>query len=153
MFGIPYEKVIFQSELDQSEIFTRLEKTITRPLWFKFPPKEKDFVGTIFQDGFRIYRNIRHQNTYLPTLTGKIRKSEKGSQIEIVMTLHPVAVLIMAGIFLFTFRVLFIPGGDEGFRFLPLSIAIIFHLGMCLVGFNPEVSRAKKLLQEILEIK
>ena len=69
------------------------------------------------------------------------------------MTLHPVAILIMTGFFLFTFRVLFIPGGDEGARFIPFSMAIIFHLAMCLAGFNPEVSRAKKLLQDILEVK
>ena len=153
MFGIPYEKVTFQSELDQSEIIARLEKATSRFLWYKFPPKEKDFVGTIFTDGFRISRNIRNRNTYLPFLVGKINENENGSRIVVTMTLHPIAVLIMAGLFLLTFRGLFIPGGDAGAKLLPFVMIMIFHLVMCLVGFNPEVSRAKKLLQEIFEVQ
>jgi len=153
MFGIPYEKVSFQSELDQSEIVVRLGKATSRFLWYKLPSKEKDFVGNIFTGGFRIYRNIRNRNTYLPFLVGKINGNGKGSQVDVVMTLHPIAVVIMAGIFFFAFRSLFIPSRDEIARFIPFSMAIMFHLAMCLVGFNPEVSRAKELLQDILEVK
>ena len=153
MFGIPYEEITFQSDLDPSEIVARLGKVTARFLWYKFPPKEKDFVGTIFSDGFRIFRNIRNRNTYLPFLLGRINENENGSLIVVTMTLHPIAVLIMAGLFLLTFRGLFISGGDAGAKLLPFAMITIFHLVMCLVGFNPEVSRAKKLLQEIFEIQ
>ena len=81
MFGTPYEEVSFQSELVLAEIVTRLEAATSRFFWFKFPPRDKDFVGSIFAEGFRIFRNIRGRNTYLPWKIGKIHPNSKGSRI------------------------------------------------------------------------
>ncbi|SRR6266498_1886092 len=153
MFGIPYEKATFHSALNPSEICLRLGLVTSRASWNGWAPKEKDFVGTVHPNGFRIYRNIRNRNTYLPLLTGKISENKTGSQVDVVITLHPIAIVIMVALFLFALRVLFIPGSDPGANFVPVSMLVLFHLGMCIFGFNPEVSHATTLLREILTTK
>jgi hypothetical protein len=105
MFGIPYEKVVIQSKLEPSEIVARLKTVTSRFLWYKFPPRDKDFVGSIFTDGFRMYRNIRGRNTYLPWLIGKIHANDEGSQI-VVIILHPIAIFLLLGVFLYVFVLL-----------------------------------------------
>ncbi len=153
MFGIPYEKVIIQSKLEPSEIVARLKAVTSHFLWYKWPPKDKDFVGTIFPDRFRIHRNIRNRNTYLPLLVGKIHVNNEGSEIVVTMSLHPIAILVLLGLFSYLFYVNFVPSGDPGAIFVYCSGALIFHLVMYLMGFSPEVSRAKERLQEILADK
>jgi hypothetical protein len=153
MFGIPYEKVIIQSKLEPPEIVDRLKAVTSRFLWYKWPPKDKDFVGTISLDGFRIHRNIRNRNTYLPLLVGKIYVHNEGSEIVVTMSLHPIAILLLLGLFSYFFYGLFIPDGEAGAILLFCSVAFVFHLVMYLMGFCPEVSRAKERLQEILADK
>jgi hypothetical protein len=149
MFGIPYEKIVIHSKLEPSEIVDRLTAVTSRFLWFKFPPKEKDFVGSVSTDSFKIYRNIRGRNTYLPWLVGKIHTNNEGSQIVVSMSLHPLSVFVLLAAILYVFGIAFIPSGDIQSIILFCSGVLVFHLVMYLIGFRPEVSRAKKRLKEI----
>ncbi len=152
MFGIPYEKVMIQSKLEPAQIITRLKTATSGFSWFKFPPKEKDFVGTVSSDGFRISRNIRNRNSYLPLLIGKIHANSKGaegSQVVVIMSLHPVVIFLMLALFLYVFLTAAINAGDIEVKIFVCSGVVIFHLAMYLIGFRPEVPRAKKLLQKI----
>jgi hypothetical protein len=149
LFGVPYKKVTFQSELEPTEIFARLDKVTTRFVWYKFPPREMDFVGRISSNKFLAYRNIRHRNTYLPWLNGKIKVDGKGSQIIVTMTLHPVAITLLLGIFFYLLHSVITSSGDPKTILLFISGAYIFHLLMYFTGFWPEVSFAEKRLNEI----
>jgi hypothetical protein len=151
MFGIPYKKITFQSKLKPSEIVSRLQTVTSRSFWYKWAPKDKDFVGSVSEDSFRIHRNIRNRNTYLPVLTGEVLAENEGSQIVVTMSLDPVAILIMLGLLVFVLRIVSSPGGEIGPKILIFVWSLILHLGMYAMGFSPEVARAEERLQGIFE--
>ncbi len=151
MFGIPYKKITFQSKLTPSEILSRLQTVTSRSFWYMWGPKDKDFVGSVSTDGFRIHRNLRNRNTYLPVLSGEVLAENKGSQIVVTMSLDPVAVLLMLGLLVFVLRIVLSPGGEIGLKLLIFVWSLILHLGMYAMGFAPEVSRAEERFQEIFE--
>ena len=146
MYGIPYEKITFQSELTPSEIVAKLKIVTSRFPWHKPRP---EFIGSIFTGGFRIHHNIRNRNSYLPFLIGKIHANNEGSEIVVIMYAHPLIVLLMLGLFVYVFRIVLTPNFDIGLKILISLMAIFLHFGMYSMGFDSEVSFAKERLQKL----
>jgi hypothetical protein len=148
MFLVPYRRIQFHTNLDPVTIARRLETVVeSRFHWFRWP-KGKEFSGRVSPNGFRLMRIIRGQNTYLPWLLGWIERARtSGSKVVIVMTLHPVAVVLTLG-----FLVLVMYGVFTHARFFwePLTIFGGFHVFMYAFGFRPEARRAERRLRELL---
>ena len=149
MFLVPYKRMVITSSQEDNIIINRL-KDIVEPnvYWFKHPPKEKEFIGNISSTSFYITRNIMGRNTYLPRLHLRLFKLSNGTNINIVMTLHPAAVIAML---CFTASGLYLSikyNDYKGCLFI-LGMMIIFHTVMYFTGFLPEVRWAEKRLREI----
>ncbi len=58
------------------------------------PNNGKYFNGKIFENSFRIRRNIHYRNTGLPEVNGKIEETESGSKVHIKIA-HPLVIRLI----------------------------------------------------------
>jgi hypothetical protein len=88
---------------------------------------------------------VRGTNTYAPWILAEIRPSGSGSTVIVRMTLHPVAVAVVLGVFLF------LEYSESHARgtvvWWPLAALVVFHIVMYYVGFRPEANRVESLLR------
>ena len=116
---------------------------------------DQPFLGTVGPDSFRIRREIRGRNSFLPLVWGKVFPDRLGSRVTITMFLQPMTALFM----LFWFSMIGIglyrelrstnnPFNTESL----ISIGmILFGIGLVLFGFIPEVIKAKRILISTLK--
>jgi hypothetical protein len=53
------------------------------------------FIGTVDGDHFSLYRDIRYRNSFLPRIRGRVSSALGGTNIDVVMYLHPFVLLFM----------------------------------------------------------
>ena len=85
---IPYERLIFNTGYTPEEIRQRLEQGVGKPRGGGFAAlrkAEKPFEGTIGEHEFLFWRAIRHNNGFMPLISGKI---EPG-RVEAELKWHP----------------------------------------------------------------
>jgi hypothetical protein len=120
----------------------------TRP--FGADPGEKPeppFVGAVQNESFRIQRNIAHRNSFLPLLDGRISPTPSGARINVTMSMQPL-------VFVFILCWLAMVGHgaltDRSTNHALLWGMFVFGILLALVGFFPEVDRAKTLLSTVI---
>lgn len=110
------------------------------------------FAGTRDDDSFRIVRLIRYRNSFLPVIRGRLVRGATGTDVRLVMMLHPAVAVFMG---------LWCAGLVFGVaRTLAQSFAPALALGpllMCLfgvlltgAGFFPEAVKARRLIRDAL---
>ena len=113
------------------------------------------FLGKVGRSTFRLRRDIRYMNSFLPLVWGRIVPSGVGSRINVTMFLHPFVVLFMIFWFsglgfgvaqLWVHRKEAVP-----LAFLVPAAMILFGLALVLVCFIPEAIKAKRMLESALE--
>ncbi len=106
------------------------------------------FIGKIEGDSFRVYRDIRYRNSFLPQVRGTVVSTSRGSRVLITMYLHPLVALF----------VLFWLGGvgagaiamfrtENGSFFIPV-LMFLFGIGLTVGGFYPEALKARRILKK-----
>jgi hypothetical protein len=155
---MPFYRFQLISPLSESSVMERLQ-FLTRPkrtFWesirhaFRragtaWPP----FIGTVDRNRFRVYRDIRYRNSFLPVVSRRVEPTSDGARISVVMYLHPLVALFM----LFWLSAVAI-GGSAAYAKQGLAAAgfsaAMFAFGVALTcgGFFPEAFKAKKLLQD-----
>src|SRR6266540_7483414 len=53
------------------------------------------FIGKVEGDAFRMYRDIRYRNSFLPQVRGSVVSTSHGSRVLITMYLHPLVALFV----------------------------------------------------------
>jgi hypothetical protein len=155
---MPLYRFELVSALSEPAVMERL-RLLTRPkrgFWesirdaFRRPEASwPPFVGTVSKDGFRVYRDIRYRNSFLPIVSGRVEQTSDGTRVSVAMYLHPLAALFM----LFWLSAVAI-GAVSAYAKHGLAGASIpagmFVFGVALVcgGFFPEAFKAKKLLRD-----
>jgi len=149
MIGIPYQRIVFQSQLQPVLAVARLKTDVTERRWLIFLGGDKEFVGHVTSHGFRLFRNVRGRNFYLPWIIGTIQANGFGSQITIISTVHPAVAVLMVGLLVYAACTVSAHGAGILLTCLTVAAFVLLHLIMCVIGFNPEVERARTRLREL----
>src|SRR5947208_74330 len=94
MILLPYRRHVVQTALAPGVALARLDPFVKKR--YRGQRAGEDFHGKLTPDGFRVSRIIEGRNTYLPWVRGKlVPKRDGGTEVRIVSSLHPVALLIV----------------------------------------------------------
>jgi hypothetical protein len=123
-----------------------------RPAFGEAQPSVPPFIGHVHEASFRVRRDIRYRNSFLPMVWGRTVAIPSGSQLRVTMFLHPLVALVMllwlsaVGYGAWT-SVTSSDAGSRPGRFVTVGM---FMLGIALIlgGFIPEAIKAKRLLLE-----
>jgi hypothetical protein len=160
---LPFEKIIYQSKLTQTEITQRLQQE-TVPLqyirisFFK-KPSGKKFEGKVLENSFNIQRIIYYRNSFLPVISGKVEEEPSGSIIRLEMQLNTfvkvflIFFLAIASTGFFSAKS-FSPANEISIPVMLLSFSMILLFYMIIIlTFHYEVKKAKKNLEVLLDLE
>lgn len=149
MFPIPYRKVHIVSPHPADMLAERLRlRTSPRQRWFRAMDGQFDFVGSVSPSDFRLVPTIRGRNTYLPWLLGRMTPRPDGTEIQVVQTLHPIAIAAMLA-FLIVWVVVVVRAEDYRSAAIFIAGLFVFHCVMYLIGFLPEARRAEERIRQL----
>ena len=119
----------------------------------------RPFIGTAEGDRFRVRRDIRYRNSFLPIVLGRVSTVPTGVRVGITMFLHPVIAVFMLVWFsgigyavgLTAWRLLNTPR-DAHVVFLVPAGMLIFGIVLVGTGFFSEAQQARRLLEHALAI-
>ncbi len=115
------------------------------------PRNSPPFIGTVAGNRFRVHRDIRYNNSFLPRIHGQVEASPRGTHIKVTMSLHPaVAVFALVWLGAVGFGALAAAGSTKPDASLFLLGMFLFGLALTLVGFFPEAFKARRLLEQNL---
>jgi hypothetical protein len=156
---MPYYRCDLEVPLPPETVAQRLQGMIgTRPgfldqlqdLWNR--KAEPVFYGSLGDGSFKISRNIRYNNSFLPQIRGRIEPTGGGTRVAMTMFVHPaVAVFMLVWCFgaasgaIFAFQSL---NGPYAI-YVPMGI-FLFMIALPTAGFYPEAFKAKRLIAEAL---
>lgn len=162
---IPYRHIIINtflsSEKAESILSSSLEsKRRKRTLFQNLRGGSGAFRGTVSNDGFTIKRDIPLSNYYTsnsfsPILYGRFNEHPRGVQVDVKMTMHPLANIFM--VFWF---------GTLGFRFIGkiantiatglvepelfwIMILVLFGYSLMMLSYNYEANRASDFIHRV----
>jgi len=148
MLAVPYRRLSLNSPVHPLELSQRVAAvTHRRHRWFRLPPTDIQFVGSVTEDRLRLVPVFRGTNTYAPWVRGELRPSGSGSTVDVQMTLHPVAMALVLGFFLFV--EVSVSRAEGMVVWWPVAALVVFHIVMYYVGFRPETNRVEALLREL----
>jgi hypothetical protein len=115
--------------------------------WFRSAgPVVEPFIGRVQDESFKLRRDIRYRNSFLPLVRGRIVPTATGTRVTVTMFLHPFVAL---------FTVFWL--GIAGYGAVTDTSSGLFSWGMFAFGvllvtggFFPEAFAAKRILSEAL---
>jgi len=145
---IPWHRIEIASPLPPAEVERRLATITQRQFgWIVRPKPPIQFVGRIANGLFRVLPVEQGQNTYTAWTVGRIERAEGGSRLSVLMTLHPIAVVVVAAFFLGPQLLGWFGGADSST--LWAGALVVFHIVMYYVGFRPAATRAENALRKV----
>jgi hypothetical protein len=116
-------------------------------MWRFRKPTGPPFIGYVRDDSFKLRRDIRGRNSFLPRIRGRIIPTHTGTRINIIMFIHPLSALFM------TFWLGAVGYGAIRDTSAP-SVVLwgMFLFGVSLIAgcFFPEALKAKRLLRDVV---
>lgn len=92
---------IINSRKTKAEIIQILKENISEKRSIFYRSYDEFFNGKVFDDSFKIQKNISYRNSFLPIIIGTIKKTENGSEISLKMRANR----FVAGIMIFWFSI------------------------------------------------
>ena len=162
---MPFYRFHVETPLPETAVLDRIRELI-RPgrgfrEWVAWNITREDvstgppFLGKVNRDTFRLHRDIRYRNSFLPRIWGRILPGRTGSRVTVNMFIHPFAILFMIVWFgglgygvmqLWVHRKEAVP-----YAVLVPTAMILFGVALVLVCFIPEAAKAKRLLESALK--
>jgi hypothetical protein len=109
------------------------------------------FLGSVQGHAFRLRRDIRYRNSFLPMVWGDVHPGFSGTEVTVTMFLHPVVAAFMLvwlsfiGVTGWT-----IAGKDQGPWALAPVVMFVFGVALTLGAFIPEAIKARRILEGTL---
>lgn len=116
---------------------------IFRRIWRRDEPSGPPFIGSVGDASFKLRRDIRGRNSFLPLVWGHIIPTETGARVNVTMYIHPVVALFMV------FWLGSTGSGaltDTSAFHLILWGMFVFGVALTTGGFFPEALKAQRLL-------
>jgi hypothetical protein len=112
--------------------------------WCSRDPAGPPFIGIVGDDSFRVTRQIRYRNSFLPLVWGRFISTPTGTRVNVIMFIHPLVALFMV------FSL-----GTVGHGALrgdsPIAWGMfVFGVALTVGGFVPEAIKARRLLSETI---
>ena len=161
---LPFENIIYRTELDSEEILQRLNENIEPKKTFRMTKifgdnNHKPYEGDISGVSFNITRIISYRNSFMPIIKGNIEKDFNVTKINVKMRLHPLVlafVLIWCGVIGVACLGILISSVSKG-NFDPIALIpfgmILFGYGLTTASFKYESKKSKKYLAQLFEAK
>jgi hypothetical protein len=158
---MPFYRFHLETPLAESTAFERIQGLI-RPRrsfreWIAVNITREDstvgppFLGKVGPGTFRLHRDIRYRNSFLPLVWGRIVPTRAGSRIEVTMFLHPLVTLFMivwfAGLGYMLVQLWVHRKEAVPYAVFGPAIMILFGVTLVLVCFIPEAIKAKRLIE------
>jgi hypothetical protein len=111
--------------------------------WRMRYPSGPPFIGTVQDNSFKVRRDIRYRNSFLPMIWGRLISIPTGTRVRVTMSLHPLVAVFMLVWLGFVGRGALVDRSGP-----PILLWGMFAFGVVLiaVGFIPEVITAKRLI-------
>ncbi|MFH7015615.1 hypothetical protein [Flavobacterium sp. FlaQc-47] len=164
---LPFEKLIYRSNLTKEELLSHLQNEIEAEKSFGFGAKSfsysKPYIGKIYNNSFEIKRAINYRNSFLPVIQGEIQNDINGSKINIRMNLVEIVKIFMiiwlGGVFIAclatSYTLIFTNDLNSESGFFMYIPFFMLALGILMVyfGFKIESKKSAKDLEGILKAK
>jgi hypothetical protein len=115
------------------------------------PEGSPPFIGKVEGFTFRMHRDIRYRNSFLPQVRGSVVSTPVGTRVLITMYLHP----LVAAFMLFWLGVVgigaltaFITQRESIDSALIPAGMFLFGIALTVGGFYPEAFKARRLLEQ-----
>ncbi len=112
------------------------------------------FIGAVDGATFRMRRDIRYRNSFLPRVRGSVVSSPSGATVFLTMHLHPVVFVFMLfwHVLIGFVAVIALMSPQCSFRTVGVPVGMFFFgIGLTASGFYPEAVKARRLLEQVLE--
>lgn len=158
---LPYQNIVFRSELNAVDVSKKLREhikpeTATNSGYWG-TRNTKEYEGEISGNNFSIQRIIWFWNSFLPVITGTFIQEPGGTKINMKMRLPTLALISVYLIGVFAIALLiglataFYTIGTFSFLLVaPLGFLIFMYL-LTTIAFNLECRKSKKDFKKILE--
>jgi len=154
---LPYERIIYKTNLSEQEVLTRLSGFVEPKKYGLGRNPMMDYEGSINNNRFEISKVIQYRNSFLPQINGRIQNDNDGTQIQVTLSLHAFVSFFL--IVWCSFALLFFIGiSIRDIRekeisvefFLPLFMLLFVYV-LTMVGFKSESKQSKEYLRRSFE--
>ena len=104
------------------------------------------FIGSVLDDSFKMKRNIRYRNSFLPLIRGRIESYGVGTRVSVTMFLHPVVAIFMI---FWLGMIASVAVSHPTASPIPWGM-LAFGIALSVGGFIPEAIKAKHLISAAL---
>jgi hypothetical protein len=155
----PYKRIVIPTSLTIEKCVSLVSTAISpyRTINTWFSSSSKEFEGSVNEQGFKIQKVIHNRNSFLPVLNGKFIQFEKGTKIEVRLSLDTLVLVFtsfwlagMGGVFLLLVIGSISAGAPNKFVWYPLA-GIVFFYFMILVGFGSYAKRTEEFIMNLFE--
>jgi len=143
MIALPFENFKLRTALNEQEVRHRLQRTFISARFER--SAEPPYEGSISGNCFKIKRQIRYTNSFLPLIEGRIEPDFQGSLIHIKMRLHLIVMILLGG---FTVVLAFLALISFDLSFAGLLVLVYL---MTMLLFKMETWIAKRQLRKLFE--
>lgn len=158
---LPFEKIIYKTQLEEEYVIQRLRENTELEQNFPFGTfttcSSKPYEGCIKNSTFRIKRNISYRNSFLPMINGTIEKNNDKVTITVKMKLHTLIIIFLciwcglSGFASIAIITDMINHSEFGLHFLyPLGM-LLFAYALTMSAFKYESNKTKIDLKNIFE--
>lgn len=120
-------------------------------VWRQKDDSAPPFVGSVNDSSFKIQRDIRYRNSFLPIIRGRVIAPGLGSRVAVLMHIHPLAALFMGLWFYLVLRSHAVLKNPSGADFRVRGLIFIFGVLLVAGGFFPEAWKAKRLISAAVQ--
>jgi len=110
-------------------------------------PSGPPFVGSVIEGTFKMHRDFRGRNSFVPLIRGRIISTDNGTSVRGIMFLHP----LVAAFMVFWLGATGYAALNDKSAAVGAGLMFLFGLSLMLGCFFFEVSRAKQLLKEAVQ--
>ena len=125
--------------------------------WFQGNPR--GFKGTVSRDEFtikQVYRPV-FNSSFLPVLYGRFNPRQPGTQIDVQITLRPIAIILLAIFFLVcafqtaSYAAAWISAKSFDKGFVYMIVIMLFGYGWMIVVFNYQADAATNFIHRVFK--
>ncbi len=141
---IPYKRLVFHTSLTVDEAYHLMANNVLSPQWgFWLSWRQRGgFEGPVTPEGFKIWKRIKYQNSFLPVAVGSFQPSTEGTDIEVTIRV-PYFAMIFIILWFSPCAVSYLTVGA-----LSTCVGAIFLLYLfVLICFNPEFGNTVRFVQ------
>jgi hypothetical protein len=153
MWLFPYRRFSIETSFTPAEVVERLRGAVEPERWLRWSRPQAPFEGIVGTNWFEVTRIIHYRNSFLPTISGSIDPTPRGSRLSGDMRINPWVLAFM----IFWIVVVGIGGvgllhqsGFDVALLAPLGM-LAFGVALPLMGFIAEARRATQILTDLVK--